>query len=403
MSKFLWQTFHRLINEVDTSTHRFLYGELSLERRLTGIVGARGVGKTTMMLQYIKENLSDRDDIFYFSADNTYFNEVLLLEFVDDLYRNQNIRIFFIDEIHKYSNWNQELKNIYDSFPDAKVIFSGSSSIDLIEGTYDLSRRAILLHLPGLSFREYLNIKTGKQFDAVSFEKLISQHQKLAAEYSQVSTIEKHFEEYLLFGNYPIVFQSRDDLYDAIANVIEKTIYEDIAKFYKLKTSNLNHFQRILNFLASIPPGKVNTNNIAQHLGIDNKTCDHYLYILERTGMVKMLYPVAHGNQTLTKPSKIYLDNATLLAAINTFLSEDVNIGTVRELAFMQFVKGAGLQVFYPKKGDFQVNDILFEVGGKNKTGQQIKDHNGKKFIVKDNILIGNKSEIPLYLFGFLY
>jgi hypothetical protein len=403
MNTFLWQTYHRLIAETTITTRRFLYDQLNLDHRLTGIIGSRGVGKTTLLLQYIKNNLYQNEGVFYFSADNTYFNEVSLVAFVNQLYQEQNIHIFFIDEIHQYPNWNQELKNIYDSFPKVKIFFSGSSSIDLITGTYDLSRRARLLHLPGLSFREYLHIKMGQAFAPVTFAELITNHQQLAAQLSQISTLKKHFEEYMLFGYYPIVFEGREHLYNAIANIIDKTIYEDIANFYNLKTSNLNHFKRIINFLASIPPGKIKTNNIAQHLSIDNKTVDHYLDILHKTSMIKMLQPVAHGNQILTKPAKIYLDNTTLLAAANVFLATSLDIGTQRELVLMQFIIGAGMQAFYPDKGDFQINDIVFEVGGKNKTMQQLAAYDGKKMLVKDNILVGLKNEIPLYLFGFLY
>ena len=403
MSDFLWQTYHRLIAETEIPAHRFLYDQLDLDHRLTGIIGPRGVGKTTLLLQLIKEKFYPDHPVFYFSADNAYFNEVSILEFVNQLYLTQHIHLFFIDEIHKYPRWNQELKNIYDSFPKVKILFSGSSSINLIEGVYDLSRRARLLYLPGLSFREYLNIKTDNQFPAIVFEDLIERHSHWAAKLSKIATISQHFEEYLLFGYYPIVFQSRENLYSAIANIIDKTIYEDIANFFNLKTNNLNLFKRIINFLASILPGKIKTNNLAQHLSIDNKTAEHYLDILRRTGLIKILHPVAHGNQLLTKPAKIYLDNTTLLAAVNTFLSEKLNVGTERELAFFQFLSGTNLHAFYPKHGDFQINDILFEIGGKNKTGKQLISHDGKKILVKDRILVGSKNEIPLYLFGFLY
>lgn len=404
MGDFLWQTFHRLILELDITSYRYLYDKISLSDRLTGIIGPRGVGKTTMLLQLIKNKLYDTGEAFYFSADNTYFNEVTILEFVDDLYQNKGIRFVFIDEIHRYTNWNQELKNIYDSYPNLKVIFSGSSSIDLIHGSYDLSRRARLIHMPGLSFREYLNLTTGNDFPSVSFSELIENHSKLSAELSQIPTILKHFEDYKNLGYYPFILQDRDALYEAIANIIDKTVNEDIANFYQLKTTSLNHFKRIINFLASIPPGKVNPNNIAKHLSIDYKTVENYLNILHKTGMVKMLYPAAHGNQILTKASKIYLDNATLLSAVNTLLSSNLDIGTQRELTFLQSIDGAGIQAFYPEKGDFIVEDITFEVGGKNKTMQQLSNtKKDKRILVKDNIVAGFKDTMPLYLFGFLY
>jgi predicted AAA+ superfamily ATPase len=403
MNAFLWQTYHRLIADVDTIHYRFLYQKLDLSHPLVGILGPRGVGKTTLLLQYLKNHLYQSEQAFYFSADNIYFNDVTLLDFVDQLYQNQGIKTFFIDEIHKYSNWSQELKNIYDSFPKVNIVFSGSSSIDLIEGTYDLSRRAKLLHLPGLSFREYLNIKTDNQLEPIPLQDLLEKHQSHAARLSQIASVTKHFEEYMLFGYYPIVFRNRNDLYPAIANVIDKTIYEDIANFYNLKTVNLGNFKRIINFLASIPPGNINTNNLASHLSIDHKTANHYLEILQRTGMIKMLFPNVHGNKILRKPTKIYLDNTTLLAAVNTFLSSNIDLGTQRELAFLQMVTGASIPVFYAEKGDFQIGNTTFEVGGKNKTHQQLKTVPGDKIIVKDNILIGSKNEIPLYLFGFLY
>ncbi|MDF1654859.1 MAG: AAA family ATPase [Coxiellaceae bacterium] len=404
MGDYLWQTFNRLVLELDITSRRYLYNKVNLDDRLTGIIGPRGVGKTTMLLQLIKNKLYDSGEAFYFSADNTYFNEVPILEFVDDLYQNKGIRYVFIDEIHRYANWNQELKNIYDSYPKLKVIFSGSSSIDLIHGSYDLSRRAKLIHMPGLSFREYLNLITNNDFSAITFDELITNHSKLSAELSQIPTILKHFDDYKNLGYYPFILQDRDALYEAINNIIDKTVNEDIANFYQLKTSNLNHFKRIINFLATIPPGKINPSNIAKHLSIDYKTVEHYLEILSKTGMVRMLYPVAHGNQTLTKASKIYLDNSTLLSAANTFLSSDLDIGTQRELTFLQSVNGADIQAFHPKKGDFFINDITFEVGGKNKTMQQLNTiKKGKRMLVKDSIVAGFKDTIPLYLFGFLY
>lgn len=403
MSEFLWQAFHRLIAETDFENHRFLYDKLNLKHHLIGITGPRGVGKTTMLLQIIKEKYYQKNDAFYFSADNTYFNETSLLTFIDELYQKKAIRTVFIDEIHKYPRWNQELKNLHDAFPNLKIVFSGSSSIDLIKGTYDLSRRAKLYHLPGLSFREYLNIKTNNDFPSITLEELLTNHQKISARLSKLSTLLMYFDEYLSLGYYPIVFKNRDNIYDAISNIIDKTIYEDVANFYNLKTANLLYLKRILNFLASSQPGEIKTNTLARHLHIDNKTVQHYIEILQQTGLIKLLYPVAQGNQLLVKPNKMYLDNTTLLTTINTLLSGLLVLGTQRELVFLQFIKGAGINVFYPYIGDFQINDIIFEIGGKSKKWQQLENHKGEKYLVKDNILVGFGNEIPLYLFGFLY
>jgi hypothetical protein len=404
MSEHLWRVYHRLIQELEITSHRFLYSSFNLKSRLTGIIGPRGVGKTTLLLQYIKENLYESGEAFYFSADNTYFNEISLLQFVDELYQQKGVRFVFIDEIHKYSNWNQELKNIYDSYPNLTVVFSGSSSMDLVHGSYDLSRRAKLIHMPGLSFREYLNLVTGNSFSAISFDSLLNAHIKLAADLAKVPNLRDHFSRYQSGGYYPFVLHDDQDMVTTITTIVDKTIYEDIANFYQLKTSNLNHFRRIINFLATIPPGKINPSNISRHLGIDYKTVENYLAILQKTGLVRLLYPVAHGNQLLTKASKVYLDNSTLLTAMNAVLSTDINIGTQRELFFLQSVMGAGLQVFSPEKGDFYLQDIIFEVGGKNKTMQQLKGVKAEnRRLVKADILVGSAAEIPLYLFGFLY
>ena len=224
--------------------------------------------------------------------------------------------------------------------------------------------------------------------------------------YGVHSIIIVKFMEYTPMNEYlwQVYHRLIQDLDIAISSVIDKTIHEDIANFYQLKTTSLKHFRRIINFLATIPPGKVNPSNIARHLSIDYKTVEHYLDILSKTGMVKMLYPVAQGNQILTKSSKIYLDNSTLLSAVNVFLSSELNIGTQRELVFLQSIAGAGLQAFYPNKGDFTIGDITFEVGGKNKTMQQLNGiKQGNRILVKDDILTGFKESIPLYLFGFLY
>ena len=170
MIQFLHETYERLLEGVGTNTHRYLFEQFHLDNRLTGLIGPRGVGKTTLMLQYIKEKIVNKKNVFYVSADNIYFSDNTLLGFVNELFQTEDIDCFFIDEIHKYPNWNQELKNIYDSFPNVKLIFSGSSSIDLVKGSYDLSRRAKLFYLHGLSFREYLLFSTQNNYPVITYE-----------------------------------------------------------------------------------------------------------------------------------------------------------------------------------------------------------------------------------------
>lgn len=402
MVPFLQETFKRLLAEVQVESHRYLYDQFHINSRLTGIVGPRGVGKTTLMLQFIKEKLPSNAKAMYVSADNIYFSDHTLLGFVDDLYQLEGIDHFFIDEVHKYPNWNQELKNIYDSFPSVKVIFSGSSSIDLVKGSYDLSRRGKIFKMHGLSFREYLGFVTQKKYPIISYENIIKNPDDICNSLAQVTQIKGHFKDFLLTGYYPFLFEDADDFYEKLISIIDKSIYEDIAKFYNLKTPNLIYFKRILNFLASIPPGEININNLAKNLQIDHKTTEHYLIILSEAGLVRFVTAPDGGNRGLQKPLKIFINNTTLLSALNHYLGEVLSIGTVRELFFLQSLMNAEYDVFYSTIGDYTVGEDFFEIGGKNKKQQQLKQAK-RGYLVKDDILYPGHMEIPLYLFGFLY
>jgi len=403
MLESLRLTFHRLLDDVSTQHHRALYDDFDLKNRLTGIVGGRGVGKTTLMLQIIKEKLAGSiESVFYFSADHIHFTETTIYAFIEDLYLTENITTIFIDEIHKYPNWNQELKNLYDSFPKMTLVFSGSSSLDLVKGSYDLSRRARLLQMPGLSFREYINFTTDSQFPVISYETLIKDYRKLDATIPMISKIKGLFKDFLQQGYYPFYQENPLSYYEKILSVIEKTIYEDISNFYKLKTENLIYFKKLLNFLATIPLGSVSVNNIAKNIGIDPKTITHYLDCMRATGLVHLVYPDAGGSRGLSRPEKVFLNNTNLHYALNSHLGPNIEIGTIRELFFIQSLRNAEIDVFYSQQGDYQVKNTVFEIGGKNKTGKQLKGCSSG-FIVKDDVLSSSVGVIPLIYFGFLY
>jgi predicted AAA+ superfamily ATPase len=405
-SVFMIEDFRRilygLLQDVKIKPYRrYLYPALNLKNRLLGIVGPRGVGKTTLMLQYILSNFpSIKAQVLYFSADHIYFTNNTLVKFVQDAHFEEKIEYFFIDEIHKYKNWNQELKNIYDSYPNVKIMFSGSSSIDLIKGTYDLSRRAILKHLAGLSFREYLNFTTNAHYEPINAKDILAHYREFDKDFLGIEQLKDHFNHYLEQGYYPFVLAKEESYYERINQIVDKTIYEDIANFYKLKTENLHFLKRIIGYLSTIPPGEVNTNNLANYLAIDNKTAFHYLHILSEAGLVRLIYPKATGNQMLRKVEKIFLNNTTLQHAINSQVAGSIEKGTIRELFFIQSLQDAGVDVFYNKRGDFLALDIVFEIGGKNKNKQQIKE-NG--LLVKDDILMSAQGVIPLYYWGFCY
>jgi len=393
--------YHQLVAHVELKQHRYLFNSFNLRDRLTGLVGPRGVGKTTLMLQYIKTHFQLKN-VFYVSADHIYFTQASLYEFIVSLYQTENIKIFFIDEIHKYPNWSQELKNLYDGFPELRIVFSGSSSLELIKGGHDLSRRAKWFNLPGMSFREYLNLKNNTHLPAISFESLMSEHQQLDYLAIEIPKLKGHFQDYIQHGFYPFYYEQPLSYHEKLLAIIDKSIFEDIADFYNLKTSSLALHRKLLVYLASIPPGQVNTHNLARNLSVDDKTLLNFLDHLSMTGLVTLIFPAEPGNAILRRPEKIFLSNTNLQYALEGRVQGSIDIGTIRELFFIQSIKYAGNELFHSKQGDYSVFDYVFEVGGKNKTAKQIK-HVENSFLVKDDLLISSKRDIPLFYFGFLY
>ncbi len=394
--------YHRLVEQVSMDFHRYLFASFNTSNRLTGLIGARGVGKTTLLLQFIKEHYPNLNNTIYVSADHIYFERVSLYEFIENLYLTEGVSIFFIDEIHKYANWNQEIKNLYDGFPNISIVFSGSSSLDLVKGSYDLSRRAKLYHLAGMSFREYLNFHASLQIQPILLTELLENTQQLDRVFPHINKIKGYFQDFLQNGFYPFMLEDPLSYYEKLLRVIDKTIYEDIANFYKLKTENLHHFKKILGFIVTIPPGKLSIHNLAKNLSIDDKTASNYLTILHETNLIRLIFANAKGNQILRKPEKIFIENTNLHYALSNKINSILEIGAVRELFFLQSLCHAEHDVFYSDIGDFVVHDILFEVGGKNKTRHQVKSQ-AQAFLVKDDTLISGPQMIPLYYFGFLY
>lgn len=397
MFRFITETFHRLLEELPALQTRYLYSQFELKNRLTGLIGPRGVGKTTLLLQYIKNELL-KENSFYFSADLVYFQQMNLLQFVNDLHTKEGYKIIFIDEIHKYQGWDQELKNIYDSFPSLKIVFSGSSMLDLISGSYDLSRRAKLYRLHGLSFREYLNFSQNLELKPCSFDSLLE-----GATIPEVSKLFTHFETYLAQGYYPFVFEDPLSYHEKVSRIIEKTIFEDVANYYSLKTPNLHFFKRLLTYFASISPGELSIHSLSQSLGIDHKTTQHYLSILTSVGLIRELFPYQGGGAGLKKPIKYLLNNTTLMHTMQQYLGQPLLKGTERELFFVQSLQNAGVPIFCSDLGDYRTNSALFEVGGKSKTRRQLKGSSLPAYLVKDDILRPMKNEIPLFQCGFLY
>lgn len=401
--KHFFTVQNRLIKNTPIKFKRFLYPKINFNNRLVGVVGPRGAGKTTLLLQYLKENNLLAEENLYVSMDDIYFAKTKLYEFAEQFINEYDGKLLILDEVHKYPGWNQELKNIYDSYPNLKIIISGSSSLDLIKGNYDLSRRGIFYNLPGLSFREYLQFSKGLEFDVCSLSDLSNKHLTIAKKVSSKITPLREFKEYLKVGYYPYHTETnKSEYFQKVVHTIEKTIQLDISRFYSIKSNYLQYFYKIIDFLATIPPGEISTNNLARGLGIANETVFEYLEYLRNTSLIRYLYIDARGSKLIRNAAKVFLDNTNLLYAVDYSLDKSVDKGQLRELFFINQLQNSGFIPHFIKRGDVQVKNFKFEIGGKNKDWGQL-DKKKNNYLVLDEIVTGEKQIIPLYLFGFLY
>ncbi|MDZ7793891.1 MAG: hypothetical protein U5P10_09440 [Spirochaetia bacterium] len=257
--------------------------------------------------------------------------------------------------------------------------------------------------MDGMSFREYLLFNDIYETENTTLKEILENRSELESNLSSIKKIKGHFKEYLNSGYYPFYLEDKEQYHQKILRVIEKVIFEDISNYYKLKTENLFHFKRILSYLATIPPGELNINSISKNIGLDNKTIQNYLMILYETGLIELLKRNKAGSNLLKNTEKMYLDNQDLYSAIIEEIGYEAQMKTIREIFFIKMLKNSGNKIYYNEVGDFLVNNKIFEIGGKKKDKKQIKKELDKSYLVKDDILYGNKKEIPLYLFGFLY
>lgn len=398
----LIEIYNRLLSEMIPSYHRKFYDDFIMDNRLIGILGARGVGKTTFLINYLREHYSGSNQALYISADNLYFVEHTLLETVDRFVKDFDGQLLCIDEIHRYKNWNQELKNIYDSYPKLSVIFSGSSSIDLVKGQYDLSRRAILKAMYGFSFREFLEIKEQTHYPVLSLDEIRHNTDVHARKLAKTPKPLGYLKEYLKEGYYPTFLKmgSYEAYSSSLRGIVDKIIYQDVSSFYSLNTSNLDTLKKIIYFFATSQPGSVNINRLAGSLKKDYTTIADYVQILRDTGLLRFLMQNKQGHALVRDAEKIYMDNPNLLCALNAEVGKEPLVGLLRELFVVSNLQNADNHVFFSQTGDIECDDSIFEIGGKGKTSTQLKSKEG--YLIKDDLLIGDPKTIPLYLFGFL-
>ena len=374
---------------------RFLYETIDFNSKLIGIIGARGAGKTTMLLQYLKETDLKDDEKLYISCDHPLVAIKPLFDIAKEAYK-YGIKLLVIDEIHKAKNFSIELKNIYD-FLDIKILFTGSSAISLEKSKVDLSRRALIYNLPELSLREFINLKTSLDFRAFKLEEILNNHINIASSILKKIRPIKYFNEYLDYGAYPYFLEGVKSYNQRLIEIVNQTLREDIAIIYKVKLKNIEILQKILEIICSSEPYEINYEKIASMAKISKNTLKQYLYYLEKASLARRVGGKIGGNRYILKPDKLYLHNPNLF----NILCDEAKIGTKREVFFASMLNFYNLT--YPKKGDFLVNSkYLFEIGEKNKSFNQIKDIKNS-FIASDNIEVGFGNKIPLWLFGFLY
>ena len=366
---------------------------------MLALKGPRGAGKTTLILQRIKYGLDlPVTKALYITADHYWFYTNTLYETAERFYLNGG-RYLFIDEVHKYPRWSRELKNIYDGFPDLTIVFSASSALDIYRGEADLSRRVLTYNLPGMSFREYLLLKEIADLGSVPMDDLVFKHEQIAADITKQIQPLPYFREYVKVGYLPIIAESRaEDIPARLIQVINAVVESDLAYTQNFDSGTANKIKKLLGVIAESVPFKPNISALARKLNISRESVYLWLTYLDNAGLLRTISKEGKGVSTLQKPDKVYLENTNLAFA----LKESPDIGSVRETFIMNQLTNAGFDVKLPDSGDFLVNDLHIEVGGKNKTGKQIQGvQHG--VVAADDIEIGYGKKVPLWLFGFLY
>lgn len=395
----LFEKFYAKIEATELYFKRYLFDQINWESRLIGIKGARGAGKTTLLLQYIKGSLPyNKQKTLYVSLDDLYFTENKLSVFADAFVKEGG-KFLLLDEVHRYPSWSQELKNIYDDHPSLKVVFTGSSLIHLNKAKGDLSRRAVMYELRGLSFREYLNFKFNLKIPPDELEKLLTDHVPISRKVIQQVRPLEQFREYIKTGYYPYFIESERLYHQKLFETIEVALTTDLPMVHEITHASIEKLRLLLHILAEGVPFIPNISKISERMGVTRTTLLHFLYYLEELRVIKKLYSSVRGISILQKPGKIYLYHPNLFFAL---ANENSDKGNLRESFFLNQV-GAYYPVTYAPEGDFASGKNVFEVGGKNKNNKQIRNLSEKGFIVPDDIESGYKNKIPLWVFGLLY
>jgi predicted AAA+ superfamily ATPase len=356
------------------------------------------VGKTTLMLQHIQEVFGTDRTCLYINLDDIAFPYENLVQLAEDFEKSGG-RYLFLDEIHKYANWSQELKNIYDNLPDLQVVFTGSSILDILRGKADLSRRAVVYRMQGLSFREFLQIETGQAFDCYTLDQLVENHEKYAREINSKVKPFRYLESYLRYGYYPYYLESTENYNYKLSNTLSLMIETELPLLLNVDMQYIGKLKKFLNVLSGSIPFKPNVSNLAAGIGISWQSVINYLRYLDEAEIIRIIYHEGKNLKSLSKPDMVYLHHPNHFYVFDPVVA---NKGSLRESFFVNQVAYQH-KVETTKSGDFAVDGKYYiEIGGKNKTYHQISNIQNS-FVAADDIEFGFKNKIPLWMFGFLY
>ena len=388
-----------VLAQIGNTWHRYLYSQLKTNERLLGIKGLRGVGKTTLLLQYLAFAYPNKNKGLYVTADHPYFYEHSLFGLAETWYA-QGGTLLIIDEVHKYPNWSRELKLMYDGFSGLQVLFTSSSALNVYQGESDLSRRLVTQELNGLSFREYLSLVHNLNFEPLRLDDILLHHTEITANLTRQFKPLAYFKTYLKEGYFPFIDQiSAFEMPARIITILNTVLESDLAYIEGYSAANIVKIKRLLGVIAESAPFEPNISSIASKLGISRNTVVTYLKHLSDAKVLHLLNRQAKGISALQKPDKVYFENTCMAYA----LKGGADIGTMRETFFANQIKNAGYQIALSTLGDFLIDGTYtVEIGGKNKSRKQVKN-TVDALLVKDDIAHGFGDTIPLWLFGFLY
>ena len=386
----LFEQFLKLLKETETGFLRYIYSEINWESRMIGLTGPRGVGKTTLVLQHIKMNLN-LSETLYVTAEDFYFSDNKLIDLADTFVK-RNGKYLFVDEIHKYKDWARELKLIYDYYPELNVVFTGSSVLDIKKGASDLSRRAAMYYMQGLSFREYLQLFHQVTSRTYSLEEILSHKVELP----EIKHPLPLFEDYLKRGYYPFSLEENYEL--RLQQIVNQTLEADIPMYAGMNVSTGRKLKQLLAIIAKSVPFKPNMTSISTALMASRNNISDYCLFIEEAGLITQLRDATGGIRGLGKVDKIYLDNTNLIYSL---ASDNSNSGNIRETFFLNQLR-LKYDVIVSPVADFRIGDYTFEVGGKNKGLKQIQGLDNA-YVVKDSIELGYLNTVPLWQFGLTY